>query len=208
MIALASMVLALALDATTPAVDLSTQSGQPVSPSPTAQAGATTINPQPSTAPDSVQPGAPVAPAARRPTPAQLQARLGDVSGGQFIPPQVLKILGDKRLDPDVAYMLWQLSRRQLDDWTLSELGWVAQIAPTLVEASLPIEEIQILYQFWGLDPSDVFNPTLGANWQSKSTAYSPNSATSVGAISSSECQVDASQMTLATFRSCIGANQ
>lgn len=196
MIALASLVLALAV--TTPAVDMSTQGGQPVSPSPAGQADATTITPQTGAAPAAPKP----------PNPSQRQAAVGDFSGGQFIPPQVLKVLGDPRMDPDVAYMLWQLSRRPLDDWTLSELAFVAQIGPTEVEAGLPIEEVQILYQFWGLDPSDVFNPTLGANWQSKSTAYSNQSATSVAAISTAECQVDASQMTLGAYRSCIGAGQ
>jgi len=200
MIALATMVVALA--AASPATDMATTSGSPASPSSTAQM------------PDVRLPAAPTAgappapPAPPTPTPAQQQAMLGDFAGGQYVPGPILRILGDRRVDPDVAYMLWQLSRRPIDDWTLSELALVAQVAPTEVEAGLPIELVQALYQFWGLDPNDVFNPTLGSNWQSKSTAYSNQTAVGVAAISSAECQVDASQMTLATFRACIGAAQ
>lgn len=206
MIALVTMMLALA--AATPATDMATTSGSPASPSPSA-----TPPPQQTVAPVRTGAPAPVAstPAAPRRAQASLEqqhAMIGDFAGGQYIPAPILKILADRRVDPDVAYMLWQLSRRPLDDWTLSELALVAQIAPTEVEAGLPIELVQALYQFWGLDPDDVFNPTLGSNWQAKSTAYSTESAANVAAISTAECQVDVSQMTLGTFRSCIGAAQ
>jgi hypothetical protein len=193
MTALAPMLLALL--ATTPPIDV-------------------ILSGSPSAAPSSPAPVAAPKPAARppgAPTPRQVAAQhaaLGDFSGGQYIPPPILKILADPRLDPDVAYMLWQLTRRPLDQWTLSELALVAQIAPTEIEAGVPITELQTLYQYWGLDPNNVFSPSLGPNWQSQSTAYSHTSATAVEAISSAECQVDASQMTLAVYRSCIGANQ
>jgi hypothetical protein len=194
MSALAPVLLALAVSM--PAM----AAAQPGSPASTT-AAATTPPPAASTLP--ARP-----PRAPRQAADPQHATMGDVSGGQFIPQPVLAILADPRIDPDVAYMLWQLSRRPLDSWKLSELAFVGQIAPTEVEAGLSITKMQTLYQFWGLDPNDVFNPSLGANWQSKSTAYSPDSATSVGAISSADCQVDASQMTLGTYRSCIGANQ
>jgi hypothetical protein len=194
MIALAPVLLALAVSTS------ATAAAQPGSPSST-NAATTTLLPVASAPPP------PGPPTPRRVADTQ-HATMGDVSGGQYIPPPILAILADPRIDPDVAYMLWQLSRRPLDGWKLSELAFVAQIAPTEVEAGLSITKLQTLYQFWGLDPADVFNPSLGANWQTQSTAYSPDSATSVGAISSADCQVDASQMTLGTYRSCIGASQ
>jgi len=138
----------------------------------------------------------------------QQQAVIGDVAGGRVIPDPILKILADPHIDPNVAYILWQLSRKPMDEWTLSELGFVGQIAPTLVEAALPIDKVQMLYQFWGLDTSDVFNPSLGPSWQSQSTAFNPYSAANVAAISSADCQVDISQMSVATYRACIGGGQ
>jgi hypothetical protein len=132
----------------------------------------------------------------------------GDIAGGRVIPDPILKILANPHIDPDIAYILWQLSRRPLDDWTLAELGFVGQIAPMLVESALPIEQVQLLYKFWGLDPNNVFNPSLPSNWQSQSTAFNPYNAATVSAISSAECQVDPSQMLMSTFRSCIGGGQ
>lgn len=87
----------------------------------------------------------------------------GDMAGGQFVPPPILRILANPRFDPDIAYVFWQLSRRPLADWTLSQLALVGQLAPTEVEAGVPIEALQALYQFWGLDPQDIFNPSLAA---------------------------------------------
>ena len=146
--------------------------------------------------------------AARPQSSAQQQAVIGDVAGGRSIPGPILKILADPHIDPDVAYILWQLSRKPIDEWTLGQLTFVGQIAPTLVEAALPIEKVQILYRFWGLDPSDVFNPSLGPNWQSQSIAYNASIGTNVAAISTSDCQVELSQMTVATFRACTGGGQ
>jgi hypothetical protein len=213
MIALASLLLALMASA--PEDSPSTNGlGQPPaaepapSPPPPGGAPATAGAPSPTPATAAPASGPITAPSARRLTRTQQNAILGDFSGGQFIPQPILAILGDPRFDPNVAYILWQLSRRPITDWTLSELAFVAQIAPTEAEVGVPITKLQTLYQFWGLDPNDIFSVSLGANWQSKSTAYSPDSATRVGAISSAECQVDASQMTLGTYQSCIGANQ
>lgn len=138
----------------------------------------------------------------------QQQAAVGDLAGGRVIPDPILQILADPHIEPNVAYILWQLSRRPLDDWTLAELGFVGQVAPTLVEGALSIEKVQLLYKFWGLDPGDVFNPSLPSNWQSQSTAFNPYSAATVAAISSADCQVDPSQMRMSTFRSCIGGGQ
>jgi hypothetical protein len=143
--------------------------------------------------------------AAAQPTSAQQGDVLSDVAGGRVIPKPIVDILADPRIDPIIAYILWQLSRKTMDEWTLSELGFVGQAAPTLAEAGITVGQLQTLYKFWGLDPDDVFNPSLPANWQSRSTAFDPRSAAAVAAISSAECQVDISQMTVATFRSCSG---
>jgi hypothetical protein len=133
------------------------------------------------------------------------QATIGDTAGGRYIPQPILDILADPHFDPNVAYLLWQLSRKPIAEWTLSELAFVAQITPTALEANISVTKIQMLYQFWGLDPNDVFNVSLGPNWQSQSTAFSNSTAGNVAAISTAECQVDISQETVGTFEACAG---
>ncbi len=86
----------------------------------------------------------------------------------------------------------------------MGELTFVAQKAPTLVEVGVPVFQIQMLYPFWGLDPSDVFNPLVDGNWQTQSTAFDPHTGGGADAISSAECQVDISLMTRGTYRFCI----
>ncbi|HUO94378.1 MAG TPA: hypothetical protein VMU22_15740, partial [Rhizomicrobium sp.] len=79
------------------------------------------------------QANAEVLPPATQPAPppaqtlSQTRATLGDTAGGRYIPKPVLDILADSRIDPEVAYMLWQLSRRSVGDWTMAELSFVAQ---------------------------------------------------------------------------------
>ena len=136
------------------------------------------------------------------------QAAIGDTAGGRYIPKPILDVLADLHFDPNVAYILWQLSRRPVGDWTIAELSFVAQMAPTALEAEIPVAKIQMLYQFWGLDPNDIFNVSLAPNWQSQSTAFSNSDASNVAAISSSECQVEPSQMTVATFKACTAGRQ
>ncbi len=138
----------------------------------------------------------------------QRAAALGDLAGGRYIPKGILEILADPRIDPNIAYILWQTARKPIADWTLNELFFVTQNAPTLVEAGIPAQKLQTLYQFLGLDPADLFYPQLGPNWQSRSTAFDPSSAANVGAISSAECQGDPGMMTVATFQACTGGAQ
>jgi hypothetical protein len=136
------------------------------------------------------------------------RAAMGDTAGGRYIPKPVLDILADPHFDPNVAYMLWQLSRRAVGDWTMAELNFVAQLAPTMLEAHLSVIKIQTLYVFWGLDPSDLFNISLAPNWQSQSTAFSTNDASNVASISAAECQIDVSEMTVSTFKACTSGRQ
>ena len=136
------------------------------------------------------------------------QATIGDTAGGRYIPQPILDVLADPHFDPNVAYLLWQLSRKPIADWTLSELAFVAQITPTALEANISVTKIQMLYQFWGLDPNDVFNVSLGPNWQSQSTAFSNSTAGNVAAISTAECQIDISQETVGTFEACAGGGR
>lgn len=143
-----------------------------------------------------------------RPNAASTNGILSDLAGGQPIPQPILAILADRRIDPNVAYSFLQISRKPLDTWTMAELAFVAQNAPTLVETGIPIFQIQMLYQFWGLDPGDVFNPSLAGNWQTQSTALDPRSSGGAGAISSADCQVDISLMTVGTYRTCMGGGQ
>jgi hypothetical protein len=141
-------------------------------------------------------------------TPEQRAATMGDLSGGRFIPPPILTILADPRIDPNIAYILWQTARKPIADWTLNELFFVTQTAPTLVGAGIPTDKLQALYQFLGLDPADLFSPKLGRDWQSNSTAFDPRSSTNVGAISSTDCQTDPGTMTVAKFQACTGGAQ
>jgi hypothetical protein len=136
------------------------------------------------------------------------RAALGDQYGGRAIPPQILKILADPRIDPITAYLVWQAARKPLDDWTLTQLQDITATLPTLAETGMPISDIQALYQFLGLDPGDIFNPQLGQDWQTGSTRFDPNSAGAVAAISSADCQADPGQMTVATYRSCNAGGQ
>jgi hypothetical protein len=143
------------------------------------------------------------APPGSAPTATQQRAATSDVAGGKVIPKSILEVLADPHIDPDVAYILWQTSRKPMEDWTMKQLAFVTQAAPTLVEAGVPFKKVQLLYAFWGLDPNDVFNPRLGPQWQAQSTAYNPRSASNVGAISSADCQIDVSLMTVATYKAC-----
>ena len=151
-------------------------------------------------------------PAARPPDPAQELAEqrtaIGDLFGGRLIPPNILKILADPRIEPVTAYMVWQAARRPLDEWTLRQLQDITATLPTLAETGMPMAEIQALYTFLELDPDDVFHPQLGQGWQSRSTAFDRSSAAAVEAISSADCQTDAGQMTMAMFKSCQSGKQ
>lgn len=139
---------------------------------------------------------------------AQQQAALGDMFGGRTIPPKILKIMANPRIEPVVAYMVWQAARKPIDEWTLRQLQEITAIIPTLPETGMPMSDIQALYKYLGLDPSDVFNPQLGNNWQDNSTRFDRSSAAAVAAVSSADCQTDPGEMTVATFRSCRSGGQ
>jgi hypothetical protein len=132
------------------------------------------------------------------------QAAMGDLFGGRSIPPDILKVLGDPRIDPVTAYMVWQAVRRPLEEWTMRQLQEITTVLPTLAETGMPMAQVQALYKFIGLDPGDVFHPQLGQDWQDRSTQYDKSSSAAVAAISSADCQGDTSQMTVATFQSCM----
>ena len=81
-------------------------------------------------------------------------------------------------------------------------------MVPTLAVTGMPMPQIQALYQFLGLDPSDVFNPQLGQDWQNRSTRFDKSSDAAVAAISSADCQTDPGQMTVAMLQSCVSGGQ
>jgi hypothetical protein len=136
------------------------------------------------------------------------QAAMGDVFGGRTIPPEILKVLADPRIEPVIAYILWQAARRPMEEWTLRQLQDITAMIPTLAETGMPMAQIQALYKFLGLDPGDVFNPQLAQDWQNRSTQFDRSSAAAVAAISAADCQTDAGQMTVATFQSCQSGGQ
>ncbi len=151
-------------------------------------------------------------PAAGQPTEAQelaqQRAAMGDQFGGRSIPPDILKIMADPRIEPVVAYILWQAARKPIEEWTLQQLQDITAIIPTLPETGMPMSQIQALYKYLGLDPSDVFNPQLGADWQANSTRFERSGAGAVAAISSADCQTDPAEMTVAMFQSCQSGGQ
>ena len=133
---------------------------------------------------------------------------MGDQFGGRVIPPEIVKILADQRIEPVIAYMVWQAARKPLEEWTVRQLQEITAMLPTLAETGMPMQQVQALYKFLGLDQDDVFNPQLGQDWQSRSTSFDATSTAAVAAISSADCQADPSQMTVATFQSCQSGGQ
>jgi hypothetical protein len=134
---------------------------------------------------------------------ASQQAAMGDLFGGRSIPPNILKIMADPRIEPVIAYFVWQAARKPIEEWTVEQFQEITAMIPTLPETGMPIAEIQALYEFLGLDPSDIFNPQLGNDWQNVSTGFDRSSAAAVSAISSADCQAKPAEMTIATLRSC-----
>lgn len=134
------------------------------------------------------------------------QAAMGDQFGGRIIPPDIRKILADRRIEPITAYLLWQAARRPIEEWTMRQLQDLTSTLPTLIEAGIPLEQVQTLYKFLELDPNEVFNPQFGQDWQTRSTRFDPTSTAAVAEISTADCQTDPGMMTVATFRSCTTA--
>ena len=129
------------------------------------------------------------------------RAAIGDVAGGRKIPTLVLSILADPRIDPVIAYLLWQAARRPIGDWTVSQYLEITHIVPTLVETGMNVLELEVLYKYLGLDPGRLFQPQLEKNWQSASTSF--DARLNVAAVSSAVCQMPAQHMTIATYQSC-----
>lgn len=145
-----------------------------------------------------------------KPTPASVPkpAQMSDIAGGRFIPKGIVAVLADRRLDPSVAFIFWQLARRPLEEWKVSELNFVMQISPTLAETGISVIALQSLYEFFGLDPDNLFNPQPAQTWQNRSVALDPRSAAEVAAISSADCQANIEQMTVATLHACAAGAQ
>lgn len=135
-------------------------------------------------------------------------APMSDIAGGRFIPKGIIAVLADPRLDPSVAFIFWQLARRPLDEWKVSELNFVMQVAPTLAETGISVIALQTLYEFFGLDPDNLFNPQPAQTWQNRSVSLDPRSAAEVAAISSADCQANIEQMTVATLHACAAGAQ
>ena len=129
---------------------------------------------------------------------------MGDVYGSRAIPPEIKQIMSDKRIDPITAYLLQQAARKPIGDWTMQQAAEITQILPTLVESGISVIDLEVLYKFLGLDPSNLYEPQLGADWQKSSTTFSaPNYASA----SSADCQADSSMMTVSQFVACSANN-
>jgi hypothetical protein len=142
------------------------------------------------------------------PLPTRPQSASDDLSEARQVPDNIHKIMADPRIEPVIAYLLRQAARKPIGDWTVRQLQQVAAVVSTLPESGIPMADIQALYEFLGLDPSDVFNPQLGDNWQDSSTRFDRSGAAAVASISSADCQMDPGEITVAVSRSCQSGEQ
>lgn len=94
-----------------------------------------------------------------------------DMPGKRFIPPKIVAFLADRRIEPLSRAFLQRMSGKPTEDWTLAELELVTSLVPALTEMRIPTAVLSDFYDFLGLDPTNLFIPQLGVNWQQRATA-------------------------------------
>lgn len=148
------------------------------------------------------------APATPALLPPAAAAEMGDILGARPIPPPVLAVLTDPHIDPVTAYLLRQAARQPIERWTMQLLFQITSLVPTLAETGIAVPRLQALYKFLGLDPSNLFRPRLGQDWQTRSSSFDPRngaafaSPTCAAAISTGS-NGDISLMTVGEFAAC-----
>ncbi|MFC3124054.1 hypothetical protein ACFOD4_03185 [Pseudoroseomonas globiformis] len=95
-----------------------------------------------------------------------------DLQPQRLLPPRILAMLRDPRIDPLTRAMLQDLAGRRREEWTVQDLQTVSAVIPTLAEMQVPTARLSELYEFLGLDPASLFEPQLGQGWQGASTEF------------------------------------
>jgi hypothetical protein len=89
----------------------------------------------------------------------------------RFVPPKIVALLHDRRIDPQTRAFLEMVAVKPTKRWTLGELAIVQQLVPTLTEMMIPTAQLSDFYAFLGLNPTQLFVPQL-ADWQNGTTAF------------------------------------
>jgi len=151
-----------------------------------------------------IQPAQPVAP---QPLPHHPE----DLLPKRYVPPAIIAFLSDRRIDPLTRAFLRTMAGKETADWTLSEYWTVTSLVPTLAETNVPTRDLSAFYEFLGLDPASLFEPTLRNTWQQK--AASAFSANDLSATQRAQClallgfgqTLDPSEVTLGAMAACAG---
>jgi hypothetical protein len=99
---------------------------------------------------------------------------LNELPPQRFIPPNIVALLHDPRVDVVTRAYLLGMAGKKTEDWTLADLRMVTVLVPVLTEMHIGTAMLSEFYTFMGLDPNSLFEPQLGAGWQTSSTALDP----------------------------------
>lgn len=97
-----------------------------------------------------------------------------DTRGRRLIPPSILALLNDRRVDPAVRAYLIGIAGKQTDEWTMHDLQTVTAVIPSLTVLNISTSRLSEFYEFMGLDPASLFEPQLGSGWQNAVTEFDP----------------------------------
>ena len=99
---------------------------------------------------------------------------MDDIRGQRLIPPSIMTLLKDRRVDPITrAYLLGMAGKKPVE-WTLQDFATVIAVVPTLTEMHISTARLSEFYEFMGLDPLSLFEPQLGTGWQNAVTEFDP----------------------------------
>lgn len=115
------------------------------------------------------RPLAPAAPALATPRP-----DFDDIRGRRLIPPSILALLNDRRIDPPLRAYLLGIAGKPTGEWTMQDLQMVTAVVPALTVMNIATARLSEFYEFLNLDPASLFEPQLGAGWQNAVTEFDP----------------------------------
>ena len=113
----------------------------------------------------------------------------GDMQPKCLIPPSILRLLNDRRIDPFTRSVLLAIAGKPNEEWTLADMQMVTSVVPALTEMNIATAKLSELYEFLGLDPVNLFEPQIGSTWQISSTLSNPR-AMPGSAWAASTCSV------------------
>ena len=140
--------------------------------------------------------------------PDSLRQHEDDVFNRRFVPPGIMAFLDDRRLSAYTRSFLLDMARKPVADWTLAEAQMLTSVVPTLTEMKIPTRMLSEFYEFLGLDPTQLFTPQLGTDWQNQSVQFDKQN---VSAQQQTDClqllgvgqSVDPAQVTLGQMAAC-----